>query len=152
MISKSLVCFLPEKAEGLRQRRTPHLSPNYVGWHKERDVHDIDIHKLDYEFITELEFWYKSVRHIDHNTTMKYIACIKKKTIRTLLNGWLQRDPFIGFNLALREVEREALTAEELQTMSCKNFGTERLNQGHVFKTELEFFIVAFFCLDLALT
>jgi hypothetical protein len=44
-------------------------------------LNDIDIRKLDYEFITELEFWYKSVQHCDHNTTMKYIACVKKKKI-----------------------------------------------------------------------
>jgi site-specific recombinase XerD len=90
---------------------------------------DIDIRKLDYEFITELEFWYKSVQHCDHNTTMKYIACVKKMAIRALRNGWLQRDPFIGFSLALREVEREALTVEELETMAAKEFGTDRLIQ-----------------------
>jgi hypothetical protein len=90
-------------------------------------VEDIDIRKLDYEFITELEFWYKSVQHCDHNTTMKYIACVKKMAIRALRNGWLQRDPFIGFNLALREVEREELTVEELETMAAKEFGTDRL-------------------------
>jgi hypothetical protein len=55
---------------------------------------DIDIRKMDYEFITELEFWYKSVQHVEHNTTMKYIACVKKMAIRALRNGWLQRDPF----------------------------------------------------------
>ncbi len=60
---------------------------------------------------------------------MKYIACVKKMAIRALRNGWLQRDPFIGFNLALREVEREALTAEELETMAGKNFVTDRLAQ-----------------------
>jgi Phage integrase SAM-like domain/Arm DNA-binding domain len=83
-------------------------------------VEDIDIRKLDYEFITELEFWYKSVQHVGHNTTMKYIACVKKMAIRALRNGWLQRDPFIGFNMALREVEREALTSEELDRMAAK--------------------------------
>jgi integrase len=100
---------------------------SYLQWKYKLD--DIDIRKLDYEFITELEFWYKSIQHCDHNTTMKYIACVKKMAIRALRNGWLQRDPFIGFNLALREVEREALTAEELETMAGKNFGTERLTQ-----------------------
>src|ERR1700744_1146246 len=49
--------------------------------------------------------------------------------IRALRNGWLQRDPFIGFNLSLREGEREALTAEELETMTGKNFATDRLAQ-----------------------
>jgi site-specific recombinase XerD len=92
-------------------------------------VDDIDIRKLDYEFVTELEFWYKSVQHIDHNTTMKYIACVKKMAIRALRNGWLQKDPFTGFSMALREVEREALTAEELERMAAKSFVTERLSQ-----------------------
>jgi site-specific recombinase XerD len=99
----------------------------FLQWKYKAD--DIDIRKLDYEFITELEFWYKSVQHCDHNTTMKYIACVKKMAIRALRNGWLQRDPFIGFNLALREVEREALTAEELEAMAAKNFGMDRLSQ-----------------------
>jgi integrase len=39
------------------------------------------------------------------------------------------RDPFIGFNMALREVNREALTEQELQTMSGKTFATDRLDQ-----------------------
>jgi site-specific recombinase XerD len=99
----------------------------FLQWKYKYD--DIDIRKLDYEFITELEFWYKSVQHCDHNTTMKYIACVKKMVIRALRSGWLQHDPFMGFNLALREVEREALTAEELERMAAKLFVTDRLTQ-----------------------
>ena len=100
---------------------------SFLQWKYKSD--DIDIRKLDYEFITELEFWYKSVQHCDHNTTMKYIACVKKMVIRALRSGWLQHDPFMGFNLALREVEREALTAEELERMAAKLFVTDRLTQ-----------------------
>jgi site-specific recombinase XerD len=99
----------------------------FLQWKYKAD--DIDIRKLDFEFVTELEFWYKTVRHCDHNTTMKYIACVKKMAIRALRNGWLMRDPFMGFNLALREVEREALTPEELETMAGKNFAMNRLAQ-----------------------
>ena len=35
----------------------------------------------------------------------------------------------MGFNMALREVEREALTAEELERMAAKRFITERVGQ-----------------------
>ncbi len=100
---------------------------SFLQWKYKSD--DIDIRKLDYEFITELEFWYKSVQHCDHNTTMKYIACVKKMVIRALRSGWMQHDPFMGFNLALRQVEREALTAEELERMAAKLFVTDRLTQ-----------------------
>ncbi len=99
----------------------------FLQWKYKLD--DIDIRKVDYEFITELEFWYKSLQHVEHNTTMKYIACVKKMAIRALRNGWLKRDPFMGFNMALREVEREALTVEELERMTVKTFATERLRQ-----------------------
>ncbi|HEY4831946.1 MAG TPA: site-specific integrase [Waddliaceae bacterium] len=99
----------------------------FLQWKYKAD--DIDIRKPDYEFITELEFWYKSVQHVEHNATMKYIACVKKMAIRALRNGWLQRDPFMGFNMALREVEREALTAEELEHMANKSFVVQRISQ-----------------------
>lgn len=99
----------------------------FLKWKYKTD--DIDICRIDYEFITELEFWYKSLKHCDHNTTMKYIACVRKLVIRALRNGRLQRDPFMGFNMALREVERDALTEEELQTMAAKSFPINRLAQ-----------------------
>ncbi|HUZ59679.1 MAG TPA: site-specific integrase [Hanamia sp.] len=91
-------------------------------------VPDVDIDKLNYEFITEYEFWLKSVRNCGHNTTMKYLANFKKIVIRCLKNGWLQKDPFIGFNMAKREVERTALTEHELQLLSAKSFSAERLS------------------------
>lgn len=92
------------------------------------NVPDVDIDKLNYEFITEYEFWLKSVRNCGHNTTMKYLANFKKIVIRCLKNGWLQKDPFIGFNMAKREVERTALTEHELQLLSAKSFSAERLS------------------------
>ena len=90
-------------------------------------LNDIAIDKLNYEFITEYEFWLKSVRKCGHNTTMKYLANFKKIVIRCLKNGWLQKDPFIGFKMAKKEVERTALTEHELQLLSAKNFSAERL-------------------------
>jgi site-specific recombinase XerD len=92
-------------------------------------VSDIDIRKLDFEFITEYEFWLRSVRNCDHNTTMKYLANFKKIVTRCVRNGWLLRDPFMGFSMAKKEVEREALSPEELQTLKNKAFSIARLGQ-----------------------
>ncbi len=91
-------------------------------------VPDVDIDKLNYEFIAEYAFWLKSVRKCGHNTTVKYLANFKKIVIRCLKNGWLQKDPFTGFNMAKKEVERTALTEFELQTLSAKTFAAERLS------------------------
>ncbi|MDP3667905.1 MAG: phage integrase SAM-like domain and Arm DNA-binding domain-containing protein [Sediminibacterium sp.] len=78
-------------------------------------VSDMDINRLDFEFITEYEFWLKSVRKCDHNTTMKYLSNFRKIVNRCLLSGWLLKNPFMGFKMTKREVERTALTEFELQ-------------------------------------
>lgn len=88
----------------------------------------MDIRRLDFEFISEYEFWLKSVRNCDHNTSMKYLANFRKIVKRCLQNGWLTRDPFMGFSMAKKEVERHALSIEELQSIAKKNFDTDRLN------------------------
>lgn len=55
-------------------------------------VPDLDIRKLDFEFITDYEFWLKSVRHCDHNSAMKYLSNFRKIINRCIRNGWLLRD------------------------------------------------------------
>jgi site-specific recombinase XerD len=86
---------------------------------------DIDITKLNYEFMTEYELWLKSVRKCDHNSTMKYLANFKKIVIRCLKNGWLKQDPFIGFKLTKREVERIALIQNEVDRIAAEFFPIE---------------------------
>lgn len=90
-------------------------------------VDDIDITKLDYEFITEYEFWLKGTRKCDHNSTIKYLSNFRKIVNRCIRNGWLQRDPFLGFKMTKREVDRIALTETELQALAGREFSTERL-------------------------
>jgi site-specific recombinase XerD len=90
---------------------------------------NMEIDKLDYEFISEYAFWLKSVRHCSHNTTMKYLSNFKKVVLHCVKNGWLNRDPFLGFKLNKKEVVRTALTEKELQTIAAKKFTNERLNQ-----------------------
>ncbi len=87
-------------------------------------VADYPISKLDFEFIKEYEFWLKSVRNCDHNTTMKYLANFKKIVIHCIKSGWLVKDPFMAFKMTKREVDRVALTEPELKALVQKNFGT----------------------------
>jgi site-specific recombinase XerD len=90
-------------------------------------VEDIDINKLDYEFISEYEFWIKSVRKCNHNSTIKYLTNFRKVINRCVRHGWLVKDPFINFKMTLKEVERIALTEIELQTLIAQQFPTDRL-------------------------
>jgi site-specific recombinase XerD len=90
---------------------------------------DIDLLKLNFGFISDYEYWLKTVKNCAHNTTMKYLGNFKKVILICLKNGWLQRDPFFGFKMSKKEVVRNFLTKEELQTMAAKEFEMERLDQ-----------------------
>lgn len=92
-------------------------------------VSDLNIKKLDFEFISDYEFWLKSIRKCNHNTTMKYLGNFKKIVIKCIQSGWLEKDPFIGYKMTKREVLRHPLTKDELNRIINKNFCTERLNQ-----------------------
>ncbi len=93
------------------------------------NISDIDIKKLNYEFITDYEFWLKSERKCDHNTSMKYLSNFKKIVNICIKNGWLKRDPFLGFKMAKREIERPFLVEEELNKIIAKKFLVPRVYQ-----------------------
>lgn len=88
---------------------------------------DIDFRDLTYEFVTEFEFWLKSVAGCAHNTSMKYITYMRKIVNICLRNGWLDRDPFVGYKMTKREVVRDILTPQEIDTLANKVFATDRL-------------------------
>ncbi len=54
-------------------------------------ISDIDIRKIDHEFITSYEFYLKSVHKCNQNTTAKYIKNFGKIVRRCLDNGWIER-------------------------------------------------------------
>ncbi|AIG30310.1 recombinase [Flavobacterium psychrophilum] len=99
----------------------------FIQW--KYSVMDIDIKDIDHAFITEYEFFLRSVRKCANNTAVKYIKNFKKIVKLCISNGWLDKDPFVNYKAKIREVEREFLSQEEIQTIYAKEFVTERLNQ-----------------------
>jgi len=92
-------------------------------------VPDMDIKRLDFEFVSQYEYWLKSVRNCNHNTMIKYISNFRKIVNRCIRNGWLDRDPFIGFKMTKKEVIPEFLTDHEINKIATKKFEFERLGQ-----------------------
>lgn len=92
-------------------------------------IDDIDVKKLNYEFISNYEFWLKSVRKCDHNTSVKYLSNFKKIVHICMKHGWLDKDPFVGFKMTKREVERPFLVEEELTRIFNEDFKMPRLRQ-----------------------
>jgi site-specific recombinase XerD len=99
---------------------------NFINW--KYNTPDIDIAKINHEFVSDYEFWLKSIRHCNHNSTMKYLGNFKKIIQLCLKRGWITKDPFAGFRLTKQEVERPFLTELELKKLASKDFPTERLN------------------------
>lgn len=92
-------------------------------------VSDIDIKKIDHAFVTEYEFYLRSVRKCNNNTAVKYIKNFGKIIRICIANGWLDKSPFVNYKSKVKEVERTFLVEEEIQTLVSKEFATERLNQ-----------------------
>jgi site-specific recombinase XerD len=92
-------------------------------------ISDIDIRKIDHEFITGYEFYLKSVCDCCQNTASKYIKNFGKIIRICLANGWLIRNPFINYKGKEVEVERPFLSQDELDVMLQKEFVIDRLNQ-----------------------
>lgn len=90
---------------------------------------DIPIERVNHSFITNFEFYLKSIKNCNHNSTIKYIKNFKKIVIIALSNGWIDKDPFINYKSHIKTVEREFLSREEIQMMLKKKLHTSRLEQ-----------------------
>ena len=90
-------------------------------------VSDIDIEKIDHAFITEYEFYLRTERKCANNTAVKYIKNFHKIINICLANGWLTKDPFANYKSKVKEVIREFLTEQEIQSLMEKEFVSERL-------------------------
>jgi hypothetical protein len=88
---------------------------------------DVYLEELTPASVGNLEFYLKTQEGIDHNTAMRYIRSTRKIITLAHTNSWLTSHPFQHFRCTLRKVERNTLTAEELQCLASKNFGIARL-------------------------
>ena len=89
---------------------------------------DIDIKKLNFEFVTDFEFYLKSQKSIDVNTNAKYIKNLKKIVRECVAKDWLTKDPFMAYKVKTKNTEREFLSDLELQAMHEKQFMHPRLD------------------------
>lgn len=111
----------------LRYKTSLEHTQRFIQWKYQRN--DFEITNISYDFISSYVHYLKTVRSCNQNTTAKYIANFRKIINECIKQGWLKQDPFFGFKLAKKEVKREVLTMEEIETLSKKDFHVDRLNQ-----------------------
>ena len=117
-----------EYAPGTLERYNTSLKHTIEFIHWKYNVSDIDITKIDHAFITDYEFWLRSVRNCANNTAVKYIKNFNKIIKICLANHWIDKNPFANYKSKVKEVERVYLTEDEIQSIMEKEFKTERLS------------------------
>ncbi|SEP49443.1 phage integrase SAM-like domain and Arm DNA-binding domain-containing protein [Niastella yeongjuensis] len=83
---------------------------------------DILLKNLTYEFVTGFEFYIRSspIKDSDpctNNGTMKHLERLKKMVAWAVKNEWLDKNPFIGFQLKFKRKDRDFLTDLELSAL-----------------------------------
>lgn len=108
-----------------RYRTSLKHTVNFIRW--KYNVSDVNIDKIDHAFITEYEFYLRSVRKCNNNSAVKYVKNFHKIINQCLANGWLVKDPFANYKAKVKEVIRKFLSEEEIGRIMDKKFVSERL-------------------------
>jgi len=87
----------------------------------------IEFRDLDYEFIISYELYLKTVKNCVNNSTLKYIACMKKVVNRAIDKNIIAQDPFRAFKRRVTKTVKRPLTANELRTLEQVTITTPRL-------------------------
>lgn len=92
-------------------------------------LNDKPVKEINLGFINEFDFYLRTVKNCNNNSTIKYIRNFGKIIKHCYANDWIDKDPFINFKGKVKEVEREILSQEEIDPIISKKFITNRLNQ-----------------------
>ena len=90
---------------------------------------DINIKKLDYEFVINFDYYLRTEKNINNNTTVKYVTTLRKIVKTALDKDWINKDPFQKYKVSKEKVEREFLTKLEIDKIVIKNLQFDRLNK-----------------------
>lgn len=94
---------------------------------------DLYLSEMDYQFITQFEYFLRTYVPSDHhkgmenNGVMKHLERFRKIVRLGVKLGWIEKNPFELFKLKMQKVERGYLTPEELKSIEDKKFSIQRI-------------------------
>ena len=88
---------------------------------------DILLSELNGQFVTDFDFYLKTVRKCQNNSSIKHLKNLKKVVRIALANDWIKKDPFFGIQFKHEETHVEFLTQVELERIMTKEFELPRL-------------------------
>ena len=90
---------------------------------------DIDIKRVDFQFVNDFDFYLRTEEGIGNNTTIRYVKTLQKFFKIAKNNGWVNSTPFTNYKVSFDKVERTKLNNSELQRIFNKHFKIDRLNR-----------------------
>ncbi|WP_316848653.1 site-specific integrase, partial [Pedobacter psychrodurus] len=118
-----------EYTKGTAQRYRTSLkhTEDFLQW--KYSVSDVELKKVNHEFITEYDFYLRSVRKCNNNSAVKYMKNLGKIIRICLSNEWMSFNPFLNYKNKVKPVERVCLNEEEMEKIARKPMVSERLEQ-----------------------
>src|SRR5215213_2361855 len=98
----------------------------FIQWKFKKD--DVYLPEVNHKFITDYEFYLKTIQKVQHNSAMGNIKKLKKIIRQCVANDWLDKDPFTSYKIKTRETHRLILSEEELNVLASKEFSVPRLD------------------------
>ena len=92
-------------------------------------VSDISIKNVNLAFVNDFDYFLRSVKKCNNNSTIKYVRNLGKIIKWCYANEWIERDPYVNYKGKVKEVERHFLSQEEIDDIYKKKFSTPRLEQ-----------------------
>lgn len=90
---------------------------------------DINIKRIDYEFVINFDYYLRTEKNINNNTTVKYVTTLRKIVKTALDKDWIIKDPFQKYKIIKEKVIRGFLTMDEIESIINKDFSVKRLSQ-----------------------
>ena len=92
-------------------------------------VSDLNIKKVNYQFVDDFDYYLRTEKSIGNNTTVRYIKTLKKIIKSALNKGWIKTDPFVNYKVKFDKVKIDPLTEIEVQIIIDKKIENKRLAQ-----------------------
>jgi integrase len=100
---------------------------------KKHNLSDFYLTKIDYKFITDFDYYLRTVKPKDHiqpinnNGLMKHMQRFRKILNLGVKLEWLQKNPFDSYDITFDKTERGFLTPIELENIEKKAVSSKRL-------------------------
>lgn len=91
-------------------------------------INDISIAQINIAFLNDFDFYLRTIKNCNNNSTVKYMRNFGKIVKQCYVNGWIQKDPYLNYKGKVKEVERVFLSQEDIETLINKDIKIQRLD------------------------